>query len=267
MKKVFYFVTVLGLFALLFFSAMSKTVRAESIPESLANYIDATTGMEFIFVKGGCFRMGDVFGDGEEDERPVHEVCLSDFYMGKYEVTQEQWERVMGSNPSSNQKCGPRCPVDSVSWFDIKDFIEKLNKMSKENYRLPTEAEWEYAARDGGLDMKWSGTNDEKAIGEYMWYNENSETMVHSVGKKKPNTLGLHDMSGNVTEWCLDWYDPKFYARSPRNNPSGPETGKEKVLRGGALEEKEYTRTVKRHHDSPDIRDGNYGFRIVKPIR
>lgn len=267
MKKIAWYVTLLALFTVLIFRITEGKLNAENVTETLANYIDPATGMEFIFVKGGCFMMGDIFGDGEADEKPVHEVCLSDFYMGKYEVTQEQWTKVMGTNPSANVSCGERCPVDSVSWTDIQRFIEKLNKLSGEKYRLPTEAEWEYAARSGGLEEKWSGTNDEKNIGDYMWFNDNAETRVHRVGLKRPNALGLHDMSGNVTEWCLDWYDARYYKRSPKNNPYGPETGERRVLRGGSLEDKVSTRTVKRHHDTPDVRDGNYGFRIIKPIR
>jgi formylglycine-generating enzyme required for sulfatase activity len=112
--------------------------------------------MPFVFVKGGCYQMGDTFGDGKSDEKPVHDVCVSDFYMGKYEVTQGQWKRIMGNNPSSFSGCGDNCPVENVSWKDVQDFISRLNRQSGKRYRLPTEAEWEYAARSGGKREKWA---------------------------------------------------------------------------------------------------------------
>src|SRR5579864_1868859 len=120
--------------------------------------------MEMVLVKGGCFRMGDTFGDGADNERPVHEVCVKDFYLGKYPVTQLQWAGLMGLNPSKEPDCGMTCPVENVSWNDAQEFIAKMSRREGKPYRLPTEAEWEYAARSGGRNEKWAGTSDESAL-------------------------------------------------------------------------------------------------------
>jgi hypothetical protein len=189
-------------------------------------------GIELVFVRGGCFQMGDTFGDGDSDEKPVHEVCVNDFYMGKYEVIQGQWRAIMGSNPSSFKNCGDSCPVENVSWNDVQIFIQQLNQRTGKAYRLPTEAEWEYAARSGGKNQKYAGTNDN--LDDYAWYDANSGKTTHPVGQKKPNSLGLFDMSGNVWEWVSDWYGEKYYASSPKNNPPGPSSGIYRVLRGGS---------------------------------
>lgn len=226
---------------------------------------DPFTGTEFVFVKGGCYKMGDFFGDGDADEKPVHEVCVYDHYMAKYEVTQGQWQKVMNNNPSANNKCGLDCPVENVSWNEVNNYIKKLNIESGKRYRLPTEAEWEYAARSGGMEEKWAGTSDESRLGDFTWFNENSETVTHRVGTRKANDIGLYDMSGNVSEWCLDRYGEDYYNRSPRNNPMGPDTGEKRVLRGGSLEDTKSVRTTKRFCDSPDITDGGYGFRLLLP--
>ncbi len=224
---------------------------------------DKTAGMELVFVKGGCFQMGDVFGGGNNDEKPVHDVCVADFYMGKHEVTQAQWQKVMGENPSSNKQCGPDCPVESVSWNDAQEFIKKLNAKSGKQFRLPTEAEWEYAARSGGRKEKWPGTNDEAKLDEYAWYSGNNETQTQRVGTKKPNALGLFDMAGNIREWCQDWYGDTYYQTSPKDNPSGPATGEKRVLRGGDWDD---LRTTKRGADGPpDVRDNSNGLRILLP--
>lgn len=217
-------------------------------------------GMEFVSVKGGCFRMGDVFGDGEPDEQPVHEVCVSDFLIGRHEVTQRQWESVMGSNPSSRGDCGPDCPVESVSWEMVQEYIAKLNGATGRSYRLPTEAEWEYAARSGGKAERWAGTNDAASLDEFAW----GDTIVREVGGRKANGLGIHDMTGNILEWCHDWYGATYYAVSPRDNPSGPKTGGQRVMRGGYAGD---FRVVKRNSDDPAVRDGMNGFRLVLPVR
>lgn len=199
--------------------------------DSKINFIDPSTNIEFVYVKGGCYEMGDVFGDGRQDQRPAHGVCIDSFHIGKYEVTQGQWQKIMGNNPSASQK-GDNYPVEQVSWNDVQEFIVKLNKLSNEKYRLPTEAEWEYAARSCGQKGKYAGTNDDGEIGDYAWFSGNTEEM-QPVGLKKPNHIGLHDMSGNVWEWVQDWYSADYYKISPKNNPTGPTTGKWRVLRGG----------------------------------
>ncbi len=139
-------------------AVMPPKLEKASPKVSLA-FTDASTKMEFVYIKGGCYQMGDIFGVGYSNERPVHEVCLSNFYLGKYEVTQGQWKKIMGNNPSVFSDCGDNCPVDRVSWNDVQDFIRKLNQISGKKYRLPTEAEWEYAARSGGKKDLWAGTS------------------------------------------------------------------------------------------------------------
>ncbi len=234
------------------------------------------TGMALVFVKGGCFRMGDLWddgvgGDGDgTQEKPVHEVCVDDFYIGKYEVTQREWIAVMGSNPSSPVTCkAGDCPVDNMSWSDIQAFVGKLNaKAGAERYRLPTEAEWEYAARSGGKDERYAGGNDVDAV---SWYDVNSGAreepppvvVGHPVGQKAPNGLGLYDMSGNVWEWTSDWYSPTYYQVSPRDNPRGPETGKEHAKRGGcATGHPGNGRTVRRSSGEEPV--ALNGFRLVR---
>lgn len=196
--------------------------------------------MEFVIVKRGCYEMGDTFGDGEKDERPAHTVCVDDFYIGKYEVTQGQWGMLMRNNPSRFKK-GDNYPVEMVSWYDVQGFIQSLYQKTGKRYRLPTEAEWEYAARSGGKREKYAGASRKSELGEYAWYNENSreKTLLfwkkkprrrHPVGQKKPNGLGLYDMTGNVSEWCSDWYGVRYYSHSPKHNAKGPGSGKGRML-------------------------------------
>ena len=231
-------------------------------------FIDSATGMEFIFVKGGCFQMGDTFGDGEADEKPVHEVCVDDFYLGKYEVTQGQWKKVMGSNPSHFKDLGDKCPVEMVSWNDTQEFISKFNSQSGKKYRLPTEAEWEYAARSGGKSEKWVGTSNESSLGDYAWYNANSGIKTHPVGQKKPNSLGIYDMTGNVWEWCGDWYADKYYENSSKSNPRGADSGSSRVLRGGSWDTSaQGARAAYRIWINPDNRYDFIGFRVSVSLR
>jgi formylglycine-generating enzyme required for sulfatase activity len=228
---------------------------------------DPTTGMEFVFVKGGCYQMGDVFGHGNVDEVPVHEVCIRDFYIGKHEVTREQWGKIMSGNPFF-PKGGDRYPVENISWHEVQEFIGRLNRLSRRKYieyRLPTEAEWEYAARSGGQKEKWAGTTRESELDEFAWTDQNSGEQTHPVGLKKPNGLGLFDMSGNVWEWVADWYDQDYYRDSPRNNPRGPDRSWDhtKVIRGGSwISMPGDSRASLRAKAIPSVR-GNLGFRLV----
>ena len=226
-------------------------------------YRDSATGMEFLLVKGGCYQMGDTFGDGEADEKPVHEVCLKDFYLGKYEVSQGQWKRVMGGNPS-NFKESDENPIELVSWNDAQEFIRRLNQMSGKSYRLATEAEWEYAARNSGKREKWAGTNNESELRENAWFSHNSGGKTQRVGQKRPNGLGLYDMSGNVWEWVSDWYNKDYYRNSPKNDPPGPGSGQYKVLRGGSWSDffPRNVRAAYRLRFEPSRRDNNIGFRL-----
>jgi formylglycine-generating enzyme required for sulfatase activity len=163
-------------------------------------------------VAGGTFDMGDYLVDGLPNQLPVNPVTVGEFYIGKFEVTQEEWQAIMGPNPSNFIACGTNCPVEKVSWNDVQNFISQLNTQSGKNYRLPTEAEWEYAARSGGLNQRYSGTDDVSVIGSYAWYSGNSSQTTHTVGTKQPNSLGIYDMSGNVFEWVSDLYGPYLTA-------------------------------------------------------
>jgi formylglycine-generating enzyme required for sulfatase activity len=221
--------------------------------------------MEFVFVNGGCFMMGDTFSDGYEVERPVHEVCVNGFWMGKYEVTQGQWEKVMGTNPSHFRN-GHDYPVETVNWNDAQKFVQKLNQITGKGFRLPTEGEWEYAARSGGKKEKWAGTNKESKLGEYAWYVVNSGVKTHPVGQRRANGLGLYDMSGNVWEWVQDWYDKNYYKESPRDNPVGPNRLRTyRAVRGGSCYDgAQNVRTSNRSGAiGPRARNPFTGFRLV----
>ena len=214
--------------------------------------------------------------DANEDESPVHKVTLASFFIGETAVTQDLWRAVMGSKNVSNENYGQEdgCPVANVSWNNCKDFIDRLNRITNENFRLPTEAEWEYAAR-GGVDTmqyRFSGGNDLYEVG---WFHENSggafsysytQNRVNPVKQKKGNALGLYDMSGNVWEWCQDWYGG--YGNNPQVNPSGPKSGDSKVLRGGGWNTREWNcRVSQRHFDKPNNLPWDlypdYGFRLA----
>ena len=180
-----------------------------------------------IAVTGGTFQMGY---DYDNYEKIVQQVTLSDYYIGETEVTQELWSAVMGSNPS-NFTGNMQRPVEMVSWDDCQTFISRLNQLTGENFRLPTEAQWEYAAR-GGNKSNWYTYSGSNGIYEVAWYWDNSDRTTHPVKTKAPNELGIYDMSGNVWEWCSDWYGP--YSISPQTDPTGPATGYSRVIRGGS---------------------------------
>jgi formylglycine-generating enzyme required for sulfatase activity len=259
-------------------------VSAETkAPQDSEIYTDSITGIEFIFVKGGCYQMGDIFGDGESDEKPVHEVCVDDFYMGKYEVTQGQWKTIMGNNPSEFKQ-GDNYPVEKVSWNDVKVFMQKLNQRTGKKFRLPTEAEWEYAARSGGKNDKFSGFSDEKDLYQYANYCDSKCAYIPfkklvrrsdgykktaPVGSYKPNGLGLYDMTGNVKEWVEDVYAKDAYSKHSRNNPMHEVSDNDRVIRGGGWNNvpPRGLRTVDR--ESRSMSDGNEetGFRLVLPSR
>ena len=185
-----------------------------------------------VYVEGGTFTMGatsEQGGDAYDWEKPAHSVTLSSYYMGETEVTQALWEAVMGSNPSEFK--GSNRPVECVSWNDCQEFIRKLNAKTGKSFRLPSEAEWEYAARGGNRSQgyKYSGSDN---IYDVAWYSDNSGYTTHPVASKRPNELGLYDMSGNVWEWCSDWYGT--YSSSAQSNPTGPSSGSGRVRRGGS---------------------------------
>ncbi len=235
------------------------TSSPKPIPSSVSTRIG---GFEMVYVKGGTFTMGataEQGSDAYDDEKPTHSVTLSDYYIGKYEVTQAQWRAVMGSNPS--HFTGDNNPVEQVSWDDIQQFITKLNAQTGKKFRLPTEAEWEYAARGGNKSKgyKYSGSNN---IYNVAWYSDNSSGKTHPVGQKSPNELGIYDMSGNVWEWCQDWKGD--YSSSSQTNPTGPSSGSDRVLRGGCWTYRAGSSRVSyRSSSSPSFRSYTSGFRLV----
>jgi formylglycine-generating enzyme required for sulfatase activity len=218
--------------------------------------------IDMVFVKGGTFTMGATSEQGSgaaSNEKPTHSVTLSDYYIGKYEVTQAQWRAVMGNNPSYFK--GDNLPVECVSWNDVQVFIQRLNERTGKNFRLPTEAEWEYAARGGSQSKgyKYSGSN---TLDDVAWYYSNSSSKIHPVGHKRPNELGIYDMSGNVWEWCQDWYGG--YGSSSQTNPTGPSSGSYRVLRGGnRLDIANFCRVSFRSNYNPRTRYYDGGFRLA----
>ncbi len=225
-------------------------------------WIDPITGMEFVYVSEGSFKMGSDDSDAYSEEKPVHKVSLNGFLIGRYPVTQEEWQKIMGSNPSKFN--GKNHPVESVSWNDCQEFIDKLNSLSMEGkFSLPTEAQWEFAAQGGNKSRvyKYAGSDH---FDEVAWYEDNSHSVTHDVGLKKENELGLCDMSGNVREWCQDWYDSDYYGISSVDNPQGPSSGSFRVLRGGSwLGNAGFCRSADRDWSSPGYRSANLGFRLV----
>ena len=215
-----------------------------------------------VYVEGGTFQMGSDDSEAFECEKPVHEVTLSSYYIGKYEVTQEEWEAVMGSNPSNFR--GARLPVKNVSWDDCQMFIERLNQLTGQHFRLPTEAEWEFAARGGNVGKshgyKYSGSNSIDGVG---WYYDNSGNHTHTIGQKQANELGLYDMSGNVWEWCQDWYG--YYSSQSQTNPTGPSSASGRVIRGGSWSNSAgYCRVSSRDFDAPSFRRSSLGLRLAR---
>ncbi len=227
-------------------------------------------GMEFILIPAGSFWMGsdEYLENVAQNEIPRHHITITQpFYIGKYEVTQGQWAETMELPPVPQEE--RNLPVQQISWNDVQEFIYKLNhREGTSMYRLPTEAEWEYAARAGSESTFFFG-NDENDLGEYAWYDDNSGSQPHPVGQKLANAWGLYDMHGNVWEWTQDWYDPQYYQNSPSMDPPGPSTGRAKIMRGGGWNNGPFfSRLVKRVYDWPDSKHAFLGFRLVtnRPI-
>ena len=239
---------------------------------------------ELVYVEGGTFLMGaqksdpnapNYDSDAGNNESPVHAVTLDSYYIGKYAVTQGLWKKVMGENPSWFNG-DDNLPVEYVSWDHCQEFIARLNEMTGKNFRLPTEAEWEYAARGGQQDeytrtkgqsgtcCKYAGSND---IDEVAWYYTDSAIQTCPVGTKTPNALGLYDMSGNVYEWCGDWYNSIYYSSTPSKSPTGPDAGSFRVLRGGGWSSNAGSCRVSfRDYGSPGKSGNNGGLRLVLPF-
>ncbi len=238
-----------------------KRIRRKSsrghIPVKLTRVAIGTSHLELVKLPGGSFLMGS--DNGDFDERPVHEVALPPFQIGRYEVTQRQWQSVMGSNPSYFSDCAD-CPVDSVSWQDIQLFLEKLNRKTGKKFRLPSEAEWEYACRSDGGET-YCGDSDETQV---SWYIGNSDGRPQPVGLLEPNTFGLYDMSGNAYEWVQDcWHDG--YREAPSDGLAWADTNcQRRVLRGGAwYYAPAYAAATYRNANMPDSRFVIYGFRLA----
>lgn len=219
---------------------------------------------KMIRIEHGTFMMGATpeMDCPNDEEKPVHEVTISkDYYMGETQVTQALWQTVMGDNPSCFN--GNNNPVERVSWYDCQEFIEKLNALTGKQFRLPTEAEWEFAARGGNKSRhtRYSGSDDLDSV---AWYVGNSGSQTHPVTKKSPNELGLYDMSGNVWEWCNDWYGDDYYSNSPSVDPQGPSAGSGRVLRGGCWGNfPRNCRSSVRSWNDPEFRLNCYGFRLA----
>ncbi len=272
--------------------AINLVIEADKQKRAREHFIqELEKGM--VLIRGGCFKAGDVFGDGYGNEKPVHEVCVDDFYIGMYEVTVGEFKQFIDEtgyrteaetgngiyywigdkalkdinrswyNPGFDQT--DNHPVVGVSWNDVLRYTDWLSKKSSMNFRLPTEIEWEYAARSEGKTEKWSGASSETKLEKYAWYEANSELKTNTVGQKKPNGLGIYDMSGNVWEWCSDWYERDYYENSPRNNPKGPPSGSDRVVRGGSYGSiPKNMRAANRASNAPDYRDCYKGFRLVR---
>ena len=244
---------------------MAKLKESEAVLRTRREVGESWTnslGMEFMWIPAGRLLMGSPEDeDGRDFDELQHEVRISEgFWMGKYEVTQGEWESVMGSNPSFYKDCGPRCPVEKVSWFDTEEFTQRLNGRESGKgyrYRLPTEAEWEYAARAGTTGARYG------ELGAIAWYDENSGDRTQPVGQKGANAWGLHDMLGNVYEWTADWYGG--YPSGLVTDPHGPSSGSDRVFRGGSWSgSARGVRSAYRNGHLPGDRSDIVGFRLVR---
>ena len=245
-------------------SAASNALSSDNKSSAFANVLPITVnGITFNMIKvdGGTFTMGATpeQENPHQFEEPTHQVTLSSYYIGETEVTQELWKAVMGNNPSNFK--GDNLPVENVSWEDSQTFIGKLNDLTGKRFRLPTEAEWEYAARGGKRSnhTQYSGSSN---IDDVAWYSGNSGSKTHPVKTKKPNEFGLYDMSGNVNEWCQDWYGS--YSSNAQTNPTGPGSGAYRVFRGGTWSIFGwFCRSSFRGNSSPGYRGYGLGFRLA----
>jgi formylglycine-generating enzyme required for sulfatase activity len=257
-----------------------RTRRATKAPKRMTNSI----GMQFVLVPAGEFLMGSPTWDkdGQPDERPQHKVRITrPFFLGACEVTQQEYERVMGVNPSSDQ-LSPQQPVETVSWFDAVQFCNRLSERDKvrayyeisgekvtilggNGYRLPTEAEWEYACR-AGSKTKWSCGDDVQQLELYAWYKGNAGRRSHPVGEKAPNAFGLYDMHGHMWEWCWDWYGEEYYRQSPVDDPQGPGSGSKRIERGGDgwNNDPPHLRSAYRNHQFASSKFLDLGFRVAR---
>jgi len=252
----------------LFTMAGTAFSETKEPPKKLAVDLGKGVKLELVLIPAGEFMMGSpaLDKDAKDDEKPQHRVRITKpFHLGKYPVTQEQWEAVMGSNPSDFK--GPKNPVDTIRWDDCQQFLGKLNAKPAAGagkFQLPTEAQWEYACRAGSKTRYCFG-DDESKLGDYAWYLPNSGRKTHPVGEKKPNAWGLYDMHGNVFEWCQDRYDGGYYAKSPMDDPTGPTGGSYRVDRGSCwFFAAGFCRSADRGNVGPGLRGNGLGFRVSR---
>ena len=239
----------------------SDNIKEQELTTGIQTF--TVDGVEFnmVFVEGGTFTMGATEDQGSEvesNELPTHQVTLSDYYIGETEVTQALWKAVMGKNPSYSK--GENLPVERVSYNDVKEFITKLNQKTGKTFRLPTEAEWEYAARGGKKSRGYTYSGDDD-IDKIAWVTNNSDNKTHPVKTKQPNELGIYDMSGNVCEWCFDWYEA--YTSNAQTNPQGPSSGSDRVYRGGSSFIGATLCRVSIRYNFPSISSEGIGFRLA----
>lgn len=246
--------------------AQKKKGKKDQVPVMLTHggitkeFLDSIQA-DLVWVTGGRFVMGD--NSGEADEKPAHEVVVDGFAISRYPVTQRQWSIIMGGNPSDFKGCD-RCPIDHVSWDEAQEFIRRLNHLTGKLYALPTEAEWEFAAKGGKMGRYYNFAGSDYAD-SVAWHAGNSGRMPHPVGEKLPNELGLYDMSGNMWEWCSDWYEKFYYELDEKYSPEGPKSGAGKVRRGGSW----FTQTINcritaRNHVKQDYKDDAGTFRLAQ---
>jgi formylglycine-generating enzyme required for sulfatase activity len=245
----------------------TKQVAAKPEMETKLAEVVRSIESKMVSIQGGSFTMGCVNPQDSECyywEKPRHTVSVSSYYLGKYPVTVKEWKAVMGTTPNSSKNCS-ECPMENITWYEAMEFISKLNQLTGKYYRLPTEAEWEYAAKGGNMShgYKFPGSNDPKHV---AWYDSISGGVSHPVGQKQPNELGLYDMGGNVWQWCSDWFDDKYYSNSPSNNPQGPSAGNNyRCVRGGSWWGPVIDcRSCNRDRYPPDAKDDDVGFRIAR---
>jgi formylglycine-generating enzyme required for sulfatase activity len=238
---------------------MEAIEEAQGPRKSIDFDLGSGVKMELVLIQSGEFEMGS--NDGDPSEKPVHKVKISkSFYIGKFDVTQAQYEKVMRKNPS--QFKGDSLPVESLTYADAEEFCKKASKLAGRPMTLPTEAEWEYACRAGTKTMYNTG-DTVAALDQAAWYKSNSEDKTHPVGQKKPNLWGLYDMHGNVWQWCRDWYADDYYSKSPAADPDGPAQGTARVLRGGSWNDDAGCKSARRYKTSPGDHNGLFGFRVV----
>jgi formylglycine-generating enzyme required for sulfatase activity len=248
-----------------FFKNNVTPIPADSVTDNTNKVGKSNIPSNMVFIKGGTFEMG---GGVFNDQNPVHTVTVSDFYMSKYLVTQTEWLDLMHhlylARIRQPKNC-PKCPVIYVNFFEVQDYIRRLNLKTGLKYRLPTEAEWEYAAGGGENNRTiWAGTSNPDSLVTYI---RRVNEGPYEVDERKPNQLGLYCMNANVWQWCSDWYDSKYYKYSPQNNPQGPETGTNRVARGGSWQSKNnFLRITVRYVNHPNYFAENLGFRLVLDV-